>query len=384
LASSDIESPLASIDGPQREQPASLAQRHPVERGFFSSVLMLVAGFVLTSGILHFCIRDPLHLYAEVRSEKLAMLANWRGRASSAAFGSSHVDNGFDPRVFDAALRETDSATTSINLGISGGCQMEQAVIVKAFIDSLPAPAPDSQPRFVLLEITASANFTIDHLLHPRAINIYDFGVVRLATAFAGRDRVGLRRAIGRSAFAFAAGLLHYANVGMLSSEIFSAPLNSRLVVEETSSDRRGLTPNQTAPLGSREYIADEEILAIDRPPRPKDGEILEGHLAVLRNLATEARQKNVRFVYFVAPRLDNLDQYPTFPESIQGPLGPLLILNEGQPSVHPELYRADLWHDPTHLTERGAALFSKLLAEDLMSKLNQTDVAVGSALAVR
>jgi hypothetical protein len=37
-----------------------------------------------------------LHLYAEVRSEKLAMLANWRGRASSAAFGSSHVDNGFD------------------------------------------------------------------------------------------------------------------------------------------------------------------------------------------------------------------------------------------------------------------------------------------------
>jgi hypothetical protein len=42
-----LESPLANIDWPQHEQPASLAQQPPVERSFFSTVFMLVAGFNL-------------------------------------------------------------------------------------------------------------------------------------------------------------------------------------------------------------------------------------------------------------------------------------------------------------------------------------------------
>jgi hypothetical protein len=346
---------------------------------------MLAVGFVLTAGVVHLCIRDPLHLYAEIRSEKLAMLDEWRGRAHSAAFGSSHVDNGFDPRIFDQRLRGTDGATTSINLGISGGCQTEQAAVLRTFMNSLSAPTPNSEPRFLLVEITASANFTKDHLFHPRAINIYDFQTILLAVDFAERTRVGLRRALGRSSFALIAGSLHYANVGMLGSKIFSPPLNLKLVEDETKDDRRGLTPNQLAPRESRDFIADQEILNRDRSPRPRPGEILEGHFAILRTLASEARQKNVRFVYFVAPRLDNLDTYPVYPDWVQGPLGPVPVLNEGRPGVYPELYQAQMWHDPSHLTETGAALFSRLLADDLKVKLHLTaNTARGGALAVR
>lgn len=346
----------------------------------------LIAGFALTAGILHALIRDPLHLYAEIRSEKLAMLDQWRGRASSAVFGSSHVDNGVDPRAFDAVLRGTTGESTTLNLGISGGCQTEQETVARTFIDSLPEPVPNSPPRFVLLEITASANFTEEHLMHPRAINIYDLHTMELAWEFAGRDRIGWRRAIGRSGFALVAGLLHYTNVGMLSSKIFSPPLNSALIANETGDDRRGLTPNHMAPRDSREFTANQEILANGRTAQSKLGEILEGHLAMLQNLAEAARQKNVQFVYFVAPRLDNLEEYPEYPASIQGPLGPVLILNEGLPSVHPELYRADMWHDPSHLTESGAGIFSRLLADDLRLKLHLTAAGAvgGSDVAVR
>jgi hypothetical protein len=336
---------------------------------------MLAAGFILTAGILHLCIRNPLRLYAEIRSEKLAVMDQWRGRAGSAAFGSSHVDNGFDPRAFDNALRGTAAETTSLNLGISGGAQTEQEVVAKRFIDSLPDPAQGSQARFVLLEITAGANFTNDHLFHPRAINIYDVPTMRLALDYANTKSLGLKRAVGRSGFAFLAGLLHYTNVGMLSSGIFSAPLNAQLFASETADDRRGLTPNEIAAPHSPEFLADQQILAVAGTPHSRPGEILDGHYALLQDLAASALRKHVQLVYFVAPRLDDLISYPVFPESIKGPLGPVFILNEGQPGLHPELFRAELWHDPGHMTEAGAALFSRLLAENLKSKLHLTAV---------
>jgi hypothetical protein len=337
---------------------------------------MLTAGFALTAGILHLCIRNPLRLYAEIRSEKLAVMDQWRGRASSAAFGSSHVDNGFDPRVFDNVLHGTAAETTSLNLGISGGAQTEQEVVAKRFIESLPDPVPGSQARFVLLEITAGANFTNDHLFHPRAINIYDLPTIRLAMDYSNARKLGLKRAVGRSGFALLAGLLHYTNVGMLSSTIFSAPLNAELFASQTDDDRRGLTPNHPSSPQSVEYRIDQGIAATNRPPEARPAEILDGHHAMLQNLAAAARRKHVQLVYFVAPRLDDLISYPVLPASIPGPLGPVFILNEGQPALHPELFRADLWHDPGHLTEAGAALYSRLLAEDLKSKLHLTTVA--------
>jgi hypothetical protein len=51
-------------------------------------------------------------------------------------------------------------------------------------------------------------------------------------------------------------------------------------------------------------------------------------------------------------------------------------ILNEGQPALHPELFRSELWHDPTHMTEAGAAIFSRLLADDLKTRLHLTAAA--------
>jgi hypothetical protein len=221
-----------------------------------------------------------------------------------------------------------------------------------------------------LLELTAGANFTNDHLFHPRAINIYNIDAIRLALNDAGLTSVGWRRALGRSGFALAAGLLHYLNVGMLSSRIFPAPLNCALVFSETAFDRRGLTPNQAAPKLSPDALAVQNILAQQHPSQATPGEVLDGHRVLLSDLADAARRKKVQLLYFVAPKLGNLLSYPIFPASAFDGSSSVPILNVARPEEHPELYRPELWHDPNHLTESGAAVFSRLLADELVKRL--------------
>lgn len=362
---------IAPSQHPDGAAPAVAALSAPLQlRELAALVALFAAGFVCMAVLLHLSIRDPLHLYAQVRSEKLALLDEWKGRASSAAFGSSHVDNGFDPRAFDRELSGTAAATTSLNLGISGGSQTEQATVAAAFLESLPPAAPGSPSRFVLLELTAGANFTNDHLFHPRAINIYNLDAIRLAVNDSGIASVGWRRALGRSGFALAAGLLHYLNVGMLSSCIFPPPLNSALLSSQTAFDRRGLTPNQAAPKLSPDTLAVQNILARQHSSQATAGEVLEGHRLLLADLAAAARRKKVRLLYFVAPKLSNLSSYPIFPAFAFDGSSSVPILNVTRPEEHPELYRPELWHDPNHLTESGAAVFSRLLADELLERL--------------
>src|ERR1700731_2928443 len=70
--------------------------RRPSAREIAASVALAAVGFLVTAGVLHAAIGDPLRLHADVRSEKLEMLSEWRGTVFSAAFGTSHVHNGLD------------------------------------------------------------------------------------------------------------------------------------------------------------------------------------------------------------------------------------------------------------------------------------------------
>jgi len=75
-------------------------------RGVSKSLIFFFAGFLLAATTIHSFLPPPIQLHAAMRSEKLILLDQWSGRASSAAFGSSHAHNGFDPRAFEQALRK--------------------------------------------------------------------------------------------------------------------------------------------------------------------------------------------------------------------------------------------------------------------------------------
>jgi hypothetical protein len=323
---------------------------------------------VVVAGLIHASIRDPLRLHADIRSEKLAILDQWRGVAASAAFGSSHVHNGFDPRAFDATLAGTPLQTRSINLAIAGGSQSEQRVTALEYVRHMRPPAKidaGSEPRtcMVLLELNAGANFTNDHLVHPRAINIYDLATVRFEMSLT-KPGMSLSQRVGRVGYALAAAALHYVNLGMLSNAIFLPPVDKHELADETEDDKRGLLSMFAIPSVAPKI----EAMAADHPPRPAvdTGTLLPGNSELLDELERAASVRNLQMAYVVMPRLSDRTAYPMYPDSLEYSGGMAPIINLGRPDLYPELYQAKYWLDGSHLNGDGSAVATTLLAKDL------------------
>ena len=339
-------------------------------RTIAASVGFAFLAFVVTAGLLHATIRDPLHLHADIRSEKLVILDRLQGKVFSAAFGSSHVHNGFDPRVFDATLSGSPAATRTANLAVAGGSQSEQYVMAQQFLKQLQPPAQvgaPSQPCLVMLEMLAGVNFTNDHLVHPRAINIYDWRTTRLMTHF-GSAQMGLVQRTGRIGYALVAMSLHYANVGMLSNEIFAPPLSEEILTSQTEDDRRG----QWVGPASAAYQPTLKMMIRNAPRQPTilPGSLLDGNVLMVQQLASASAVNHVSFAYIVMPTLTDLTTGVDYPDHLtaQGPDGMLEvpIINLARADLYPELYKAQLWYDEAHLDETGARLGSRILAEQL------------------
>ena len=282
-----------------------------------------------------------------------------------AAFGSSRVHNGFDPNAFDAALAERGYPLTSLNLGIFGGAQTEERALAREFVAHLPASA--SAPCLVLLELNAGLNFQTINLFHPRAINLYDPDTVLFALRFSG-DTLGTVQRFGRAGIALAAGSLHIANVGMLGEALFEPVRDPR----PTRSDAlRGFLNEDQSPAG----LAGVKQAFKTRPsvPAPEAVPLLPGNQEMLVDIAAAAPVRNLQLVYFVTPTLDALQRAPRYPDTIEGPDGAVPIFNFAEPVKYPELFEAPLWSNPGHLSRSGAAMFSRMLADEVGAWIAKT-----------
>jgi hypothetical protein len=327
------------------------------------SLSMFAAGFTILATALHLLMPNMLRLHADGRSEKMEILDAWRGGVYAAAFGSSHVNDGFDPRTFDDELTAMQRRTPSINLGIEGGSQTEQRVLALEFVRHFSTGSEVGQkPCFVLLELNAGANLTLDHLVHPRTINIYDWDTTRFVFALSDDSFSPVRR-YGRDAYALVAMGMHYSNVGMLSSYIFKPPINPETLQDEIANGRRGLH----GLTGQNDRLSSETQahLAV-HPPVPKPQRLLPGNHRLLGELADASGNKNLHFIYFVMPMYSDLTEYPLFPATIETPHGVEPILSLARPDLYPQLFTPQYWHDGAHLSESGASLASRLLADQL------------------
>jgi len=340
---------------------------------FFGSIPFFFAGFTVACLFLRLFIADPLSLYAEVRSEKLSIAKQWAGVASVAAFGSSHVDSGFDPRVFDRSISANAEQINSINLGISGGSQTEQAVVAREYERLVSRSDLTARPHMLLLEANAGANFGSDFVTHPRSINIYNLDTLRLALQFSD-PRLGVRRLLGRSVTAAIAYGLNFMNTGMLSSAIFRPRLNEQIRQNQTVDNRRGLSP----PLPTTNDVAYQRNLSAQvdslrsAPPTASPALITSGLCAEAQGLQIGTNSgPSYQVVYFVTPKLTDLQSYETYPDSIKCGEIEVPIVNVALPLVHPDLYVPSLWHDLAHLNERGAGVYTGLLAQALKSRLS-------------
>jgi hypothetical protein len=342
------------------------------------AIAFAAVGFLVTCCLVRPLIRDPIGLYAEIRSEKLALARQWAGVASIAAFGSSHVDCGFDPRAFDAAFSSPTKHPVSLNLGVAGGSQIEQTAVAREYERQVAASGAPATAHVLLLEANSGVNFTGKFMTHPRSINIYDANALRLALQFSD-PKLGRVRALGRSLVAIGDYLLNFMNVGMLSSQIFPAQLNAALVGTQTTADRRGLSPPPPSPMDVRD-TRDIHTLVESLPPKPSvsPAVLTPGLCAEARSLVQDAKgTQTYRIVYFVTPKLTDLRSYDTYPQTITCGGLVIPIIDVALPAENPGLYDISLWHDINHLNERGAGVYSKLLGRALKGALGQDISAI-------
>jgi hypothetical protein len=353
----------------EAEEAASIPERAS-GGSIATAVLLGLLAFVATAGVLHATVLNSLYLHADIRSEKLALLRGWHGKLFSAAFGTSHLHNGFDPRAFDEALRGSAMATHTANMAVEGGSQTEQYVMAQEFLKQLESPAQagaQRQPCLVMLELNAGSNFTNDHLVHPRAINIYDWPTAQLVTKFVSPQMNPVQR-YGRVGYALAAMGLHYANVGMLSNAIFAPPLSEETLRTQTEDDHRGLIalPYHASYL-PRLYAIEAKL---PKHPEIRQEPTLPGNVEMVERLARMSPVRGVSFVYVVMPRLDDLGVSAQYVDHLraQTPWGAedVPVINVGRADKYPEMYDPRLWYDDAHLTGKGAAMISKIVAEQI------------------
>jgi hypothetical protein len=333
------------------------------DRGIFRAIVLFAFGFLFLSSALHLSIHDPLRLHADMRSEKLLMLEHLEGTVYSAAFGSSHIHNGFDPRIFDRTVAGSPIQTRTENLAILGGSQSEQRIMALDFVKNLKAPTHKTA-CLVMLELNAGANLQNMHLVHPRSINIYDWPTVRFISHLTDSE-MGLTQRAGRIGFAIMAAMLHYSNVGMLSDEIIAPPIDPTIMERETDKDRRGLDPliyhpENDAYLSS--FAADQQGQF-----RIKDRALYPGNYELIDELAASSQTANISFVYFVFPKFSDFAEADAYPDHIVTAGGRTVpIINLARPDRFPTLYKPNLWHDDAHLDRQGAAVITGIFANEL------------------
>jgi hypothetical protein len=331
------------------------------------AVACAMLGFVGACCLLRLLIPAPINLYAEIRSEKIALAMRWAGIVSVAAFGSSHVDCGFDPRSFDRAMLPAAGRPISLNLGVAGGSQVEQTAVALEF-ERIVATSPAKRNAHILLmEANSGANFPRQFITHPRSINIYDSNALRLALQFSD-PKLGLVRAIGRSLVAMADYALNFMNVGMLSAQLFRPSLNAGLVKTQTEADRRGLSPPPPSPIDVKDTRDIYALMATLNSKPQSSPELITSGLCFEATSLLRDREGAARYtvIFFVTPKLSDLRSYQTYPNSVTCGRHFIPIVNVALPETYAEIYDPKLWHDINHLNERGAAVYSRLLANEV------------------
>jgi len=328
--------------------------------------VLAALGFAAAAAAIRLLLPDPLYLYAPPRSEKLALLARDR-EATVAAFGTSRVHNGFLPSAFDTAFAGAPYAVHSLNLALFGGSQTEQRALAREFLARLSPGGTEPAFCIAILELNAGLNFELVNLFHPRSVNLYDLDTVLFAASFSDAS-VGRVREIARAGVALVAGLLHYSGLGMLSEALFQRPRGGGAEAE------RGFVNEPRDEAGRRGV----EAAFRDRPQTPVVAtmSILPGNRALVAELRAAAARRNVHFFYLVSPSLDDLYRYPEYPAAIEVSGTPVPILNLARPDRYPQLFRPELWRDPGHLDTEGAALFSRILAEEVKARLGPLPAA--------
>ncbi len=341
----------------------------------------MVISLVIRSTIPYFWPIEALVNYEEVLDEKFQGI-------NMLFIGTSRIANGVKPSLFDKHMKNNhDRHIRSFNLGIPGASVGENCALARHFINSKRF----SKLKYVVIELTSmehaiGGQFCGPKNLHkPRTLYWMNrqnlaFSLDNLAgqsnISYAKKFRLGINYCVAYVANIFNAGMFQdffKIKLGFIEDDNFGkGHKNSRGFrdVEKNSSPEllkkhkehvktKGKLSNLKAKKSKNFFGKDKKQI----PPLKN-----EKYLENLKDLITEAKEKNVK-VIFVVPPLIEVNSYRLLASVYQK----LPIANKVQitnAATYPELYKYKNIYDGSHLTKEGANILTRYLAAELDKKL--------------
>jgi hypothetical protein len=342
----------------------------PATKAFIEFFLCLVLGFILTAGLLNYFFTKPL--WKPDLGEYTARLAAFEEHADEIDVifvGSSHVLYGVNPIAFDEKLASLDTNLVSYNAAEVGAIAPIQANT----LDTISAAAPARlgtvffEPMLFFIPVPPVIDQAYENLFSTRNRYVYDYpNTVNGISKRWSSDRPLNSRLVGVTLIA-AAGLIHQTNFGVLRDVIFRR--TELLTAEEESWTKRGFT-------GARPT---DQNLNFTKPPSLESGkrQISELEASQVGIFLEKIRSTGAEPIFIFPPTHNELGRQIAVREAVKQNYPDVTVMDYLF-DTHPlKLYFDEsLWLDSGHLNDKGARVFSRLLANDWLTIAAHRDSA--------
>lgn len=287
--------------------------------------------------------------------------------------GSSRVFHHFLPEQFDEQVAKNSGTTLkSFNFGYDAMWPPESFYMLRKVLALRPAHL-----RWVLIDLMQiHPKFDVANVRTMRAAYWHDWRHTLMAWRALGDERLPFSEKMEIAATHGEHLLNQWTNRGRCAEW-----LDKTLHQAETKRPKpKGWETTGGFEAGDDKVMAGAELKEFERSVavlrkslaparlRPTLGDAITEIIAEVRSIGAEP-------IFVLAPTLDPRENVTELPGDVE-------ILSFADPNQYPALYDASNHYDGWHLNEKGARIFTELLAERFGSLLHKTGSAVPSAPA--
>ena len=281
--------------------------------------------------------------------------------------GSSRIYRQINPAIIDTTLK--DKQIRSYNLGSPATFMPETFYLLDMWMQDNPNP---HQTRYVVMELTGIMNIKWINWFSPQSYYYLDKEIMQLvaATQFGNHHQ-----SLIQSIMDFYPFLQGWVFRMIMPPSIF---IPTQIPVEYAGLNKDGYFPLEHEmetfhPAGLIErreaFLSDTTVLMHRKETQEKWKQFYTADVLVdyLNQMVQDAHQHNVEVFFVIPPKLKNYKAMAPLAERLEKGR----VIDVGNPDLYPELNLVANNFDHGHFNQRGAAIFSKYLADKLKAELN-------------
>ncbi len=265
--------------------------------------------------------------------------------------GSSRLQVGVIPTLFDSI--STDKNIRSFNLGVSQLLNPE----IYFLYDHILADE-SIELDYVFMELTALHSMPIDHIRKKNSFYWHNLKYLKYTATYLMHSDASYTKKIGLTGMYLASYLNKYLTVDHLfdnnkktDCSDWKAENGSCLYDVQMKGD--GFVKSKSEWSDAYQYADSQEF-------------INEFYLEKLQQLIELSKAKGTRLIFFIPPRLSRLEYKEVVNMGKALPAENFLSVTNIE--QYPQLYLLEHSRDVGHLNREGAALFTKILAEQFLN----------------